>query len=418
MLNEKQTMLIQRVAQLAVTAFAISVFPGCVPYVINVPGSTQKVCQLSGEYDLGQPPPNQTTNRTESRAKLRGTYLGICFAVAFGITHFLFGDSISTHDIERPDGSDTIAFATNDGDPENCVPLTFFRASDRSYQWPRVPSFNLGIFETPTGGFFSNGTPYVTFSTAPPGVPPPSRSILTRYPGAFFLNDNLSFEFMYDLSPTKLLSLSAVPIDDTWHTAREPTKGLLFGTGQYRKSTDVYLAYLSAPGLERPYWYSGPDRTGQPQWSWAEDHAVSVFDRPGPPCLGELSVTWNRFLGRWLMLYQCASPRGVFFVSPVHGTVARPTLLFAPWLDRGYCYFMHARDGCPPDTPNPKDDLVIRPDGQDDWGGEYAAYVIDAYSTGDESTRTTTIFFTMSTWNPYQVILMRSKLAERWRFMP
>jgi len=42
------------------------------------------------------------------------------------------------------------------------------------------------------------------------------------------------------------------------------------------------------------------------------------------------------------------------------------------------------------------------------WGGEYGPYLIARFFTGDE--RQTTIYFVMSTWNPYNVVLMRSTL--------
>lgn len=41
-------------------------------------------------------------------------------------------------------------------------------------------------------------------------------------------------------------------------------------------------------------------------------------------------------------------------------------------------------------------------------GGEYAPYVISRFTTGGSGS--TTIYFVMSTWNPYQAVLMKSTL--------
>ena len=131
----------------------------------------------------------------------------------------------------------------------------------------------------------------------------------------------------------------------------------------------------------------------------------------------------NRFLNKWLMLYNCVGPqRGINFrvSDKPWGPWSDPRLLFDPWRDRGYCYFMHSRDHllCPEGSPNPKDVLVFRTFGDEDWGGEYGPFVIDAYTTGDETTRSTVVYFTMSTWNPYQVVLMKSRLIQTRSFVP
>jgi hypothetical protein len=39
-------------------------------------------------------------------------------------------------------------------------------------------------------------------------------------------------------------------------------------------------------------------------------------------------------------------------------------------------------------------------------------FLNDAFTRGSAVNRTTTIYYTMSTWNPYAVVLMKSTLAE------
>jgi hypothetical protein len=45
---------------------------------------------------------------------------------------------------------------------------------------------------------------------------------------------------------------------------------------------------------------------------------------------------------------------------------------------------------------------------QDVWGGEYGPYQFGDFATGGGGS--TTIYFTMSTWNPYTVVLMKAGL--------
>lgn len=77
--------------------------------------------------------------------------------------------------------------------------------------------------------------------------------------------------------------------------------------------------------------------------------------------------------------------------------------LFHPWEDGGYCEFIHtshAHQQC---------DDVHAPTRQDEWGGEYGPYLIAPYSEQTDSGAV--VYFTMSTWNPYTVVLMRSELV-------
>jgi hypothetical protein len=60
-----------------------------------------------------------------------------------------------------------------------------------------------------------------------------------------------------------------------------------------------------------------------------------------------------------------------------------------------------------------KSDGLGDPNRAEEWGGEYGPYIMSRYTSGaDGHCR---IYYTMSTWNPYQVMVMRSglKLASR-----
>ena len=47
---------------------------------------------------------------------------------------------------------------------------------------------------------------------------------------------------------------------------------------------------------------------------------------------------------------------------------------------------------------------------ENEWGGEYGPYQFGRLATGDAAS--TTIYFTMSTWNPYTVVLMKATLRR------
>lgn len=53
-------------------------------------------------------------------------------------------------------------------------------------------------------------------------------------------------------------------------------------------------------------------------------------------------------------------------------------------------------------------DYIIGND--DTWGGEYGGYVIEPFTTGDATN--TQIYWVMSTWNPYQSVLMMSEIGS------
>jgi hypothetical protein len=46
----------------------------------------------------------------------------------------------------------------------------------------------------------------------------------------------------------------------------------------------------------------------------------------------------------------------------------------------------------------------------DEWAGEYGPYQITRYATGDR--KISQIWFTMSTWNPYQSMLMTATIPN------
>jgi hypothetical protein len=407
----------------AVLILALVPSIGRAEYVYHVPQSTKKICQLTGDTD--QESQNPTDNQTETRAKLLGSDLGISFNGPFNSIFFLLGDSPETNSVSRKDAVDSVAYTT-DHDPEDCIALTFIRQADGGYKPPTlfdgVKEIRLGRWEVPTGGFFWNGKMYVTFQVEAAELEGdsyrPHRSILAS--NANIVYDDLIFTRINDFDADRFLNVSSTLVDDSWYPSDIPTKVLHFGTGLYRRADNVYLAQTEVAHLdtgERLY-FAGLDTNSKPKWTNQSTNAKGLFTPDNIKCMGELSVTWNVYLRKWLMLYSCdpgpsSNLRGINFrvADMPWGPWSEPAVLFHPRLDGGYCAFMYDLSPCPAGSPNPKDDL--RKDGGNVFGGEYGAYLISSFTRGSIEKRETTIYFTMSTWNPYQVVLMKSNLAAK-----
>lgn len=356
-----------------------------------LPGSTVKISQLVGDYDRQKK--TQTRNLTESRYGLISTDLGVPF-YHNGRTYVLFGDSWGV-----PAG-DAIAYTT-DINPEDGIDLTFITDGSGIYKPVTVPGIGQEGYEVPMEGVSIEGKMYIYLTTDNSDTVVMGRSVV-----AVSEDDGETFRYLYDLSQKHFINVSIVDVDPAeWPGFPMDTgSGLvLFGTGEYRQS-DVRLAFQPADQIEMPQsllYYTGLSQSGVPIWSVNEDDAIPLFFQS---CIGELSVTFNPFLQKWLMLYNCDSPRGINFrtADSPWGPWSETQLLFDPWLDNGYCHFMHV------DWQFSQCDSLHDPGREYEWGGEYGPYQFGDLAVGNDTT--TTIYFTLSTWNPYTVVLMKSTL--------
>jgi len=374
------------------------------PGQIIAPSSrSQKVCQLTGDTDFQNRAP--TSNQSYSRFKVGGTDLGYPFEND-GRLYFLFGDTAGS----TPDGRDSIAF-TSDTNPEACPQLNWI-ADGNVFRPIAAPGVSLAYFEVPTTGFSVGGVMYVfvwtdhkmLFKDDPQGNPifsnPLGHAALLRSDDA-----GRTFRLIWDHLGDNLIYLSAAVINNAEVPDAPERQGqglLLFGSGKYRAS-NPYLAYVPLNAVEQKsqvvYFKGINPATGHAAWG-GEPEAKPLFDNP---CVGELSVTWNSNLKQWMMLYNCTNPNGVIarVADNPGGPWSAPSVIFDPATDAGTCYFIHGDASCGPAT-DPFSPANGGP------GGIYAPYVIPRYSRG--STQSTTIYYTLSTWNPYQVVLMKSTL--------
>ena len=57
-------------------------------------------------------------------------------------------------------------------------------------------------------------------------------------------------------------------------------------------------------------------------------------------------------------------------------------------------------------------DSLSPPRRQAQSGGNYAPYLIPGFTTGDEARGISTFYYTMSTWNPYGQVIMKSTIQD------
>ncbi len=315
--------------------------PAAEPVLRYMAGSTVKVEQLLGEEDkqLHQP----THSQTMTRYGIAGTDLGNSFEHG-GRVYFLFGDTVGRLDRAL----DTIA--TSDAlDPERGVRLDFL-TSRGDYLTIQPPGISMGAFEVPVAGISLGDQVYVAVSTnhsedrstdrsvllkfTPPANFQPLRAI-SQLPDGHFVN----------------MSLHSEPSAITGLPAGGPFV-LIWGTGMYRKS-DVYLAIVPEAQFENgrgTRYLAGLDKGGAPIWSEKESEARSMVQNG---TIGDLSVTWCKDLGLWLMTYDSRepAPRGILFSysRTPWGPWSDPQVIFNATRDGALGKFIHNPQAVPDD---------------------------------------------------------------------
>jgi hypothetical protein len=342
--------------------------------------STKRICQLTGEEDrqLKQP----TLNRTLSRFGLLGTDLGSSFEHK-GKLFFLFGDTW-----ERPGDRDSIAW-TESRDPEK-IDLTFLTGPDGKWLSLEVPGITQAGWDIPSYGVSIDGKMYVVFTTDHSDSKTMGRSVL-----AVSEDDGKTFRQVYDLSDSKFINV-AMWKTDSWL--------YIFGSGNYRESS-VCLARVEQKNVEKRdslRFFSGQSADGVPQWSEKEGDAALLFHHD---VVGELSVAYCEPVKRYVMLYNSLKPRGIVMRSAAQpwGPWSEMEFIFNPERDNGFGHFMHRYD-----KDHPNADQLSDPNRDRDDAEEYGPYIISRFTKGDENG--CRIYYTMSTWNPYEVHIMRSDL--------
>jgi len=357
------------------------------------PGTARKVCQLTGDFDKSRQEP--TLSRTFERFGLPGTDLGHPVEHK-GKLFFFFGDTLSPGPKFM---RDPIAYTTSD-DPQN-IRLDFLVDDAGHWRPLTIPGIGQRGFEVPTGALSVGRHLYVVFSTDSPGPDRMGRTVL-----AVSEDDAHSFRQVYDLSQDKFINVAMAEVEAgalSGLPSPEDTV-LMWGSGAYRRS-DPYLAHIPSAGIRdksKLRYFAGLNPAMAPVWSTSESDAAPLFTHKQ---IGELSVVWCKPLEHWIMLYNAMAPRGVVFRAAKFpwGPWSDPAILFSE-LNGGYGVFVHSLM-----QPGPNGVDLSDPGRRGTWGGIYAPYMIPRYFRGDSNR--CTIYFVLSTWNPYQVVLMQADIG-------
>ena len=374
--------------------------PAAAPALRYIPASTVKLQQLIGDYDKQRRRP--TLSQTVKRYGIQGTDLGYSFDHN-GLVYFLFGDTVGRLDRAL----DTIA-STDATDPEAGVRLDFLTVRGGDYLTIQPPGISMGAFETPVTGISLNGRIYVAVCTNHAADWTTDRSVLTRF------TPPSTFEPLRTISQLPAGHFFKMSV----HAEPAPIPGLppggpfvlVWGSGTYRKS-DEYFSIVPAAEFESgkgTRYFAGLDAAGAPRWSEREADAQRLVENG---TMGDVSVTWAKDLGLWLMVWDSRPPatRGILFsyAGLPWGPWSAPQVIFDPVRDGALGKFIHNPNAQP-------DDGLAGPvigKGQANpgavHGGNYAPYVVERWTKMNGAELN--LYYVLSTWNPYVVVLMKSR---------
>ncbi len=236
------------------------------------------------------------------------------------------------------------------------------------------------------------------------------------------------------------------PDNDIYEPTERTGELLMWGRPNFvwlpPNTSHVYLLHhslgtLDGPGVSvnwQPRYFAGLDRSGTPIWVDDQTLAVPVIDDETVLQVQQFSVAWVAPIKRFVMLYSGRFPRieaeeqfGIYM-----RTAERP---WGPWSDPqliwnaekegaydcpGIMYHKDAKGpGClksDPYRPNwlPTDDLKKCPGHtpmqNEDFGVEYSVNILDNFTKPGLQINTATIYWNLSTWNPYRVVLYKTHL--------
>jgi hypothetical protein len=215
-------------------------------------------------------------------------------------------------------------------------------------------------------------------------------------------------------------------------------------------SAKLYFAYVDMPRYAAsgkfawaPKYFTGLDANGRPQFSTSQSAAVALdLGFPGDATrekfdiVNQMAVSWVPSLNKWMMLYggdlppnvvqfflgtnaplAVRDPQGAIharFASQPWGPWSAPVSVFAggdPAASPPVAGSQYGANGVlfhPSCSASTCADDASPAHG--DYGRLYGANIIDAWTT-QRGPGAVDIYWNASTWNPYQVVLMRTRVT-------
>ena len=403
------------------------------PHARPIPRLTgsSEVCKLIN----GQSNSDPTANQTQTRANLLGTDLGIPVDQN-GTLYFFFGDSQGYKGIWQPGQSlpDAVGFAsvpsaTVAASPNVlCTDLSFVTlppsqsvgpmqdptiVADFAAGWMAAPSGQQlsqyihnpagqgaypqlpGDFEVPSGGFSAGGSIYLFYTT----VDSPSDVVMKASYLAQWASPSTTaspgYQILYPVD--ELFDANGPLYGDFVNVAAEVSGAYvyLFGTGDYRKSP-VHLARKLLTDLASP---GGFDLYDAASGTWGTKRGAPVVDVPG---FGETSVRYFASIDRWMLLAEEQTAQHNQIVARFADAPE------GPWTDDIVVY-----DMADPAFRNlyccNTDACVGQQIIHCNDAGFYATYLLPQVQLQPDGSFVVT--HTMSTWDPYNVVLMQATFA-------
>jgi hypothetical protein len=431
-------------------------------------GKSTKVCQLNGDTDWASGKP--TAAKTKTKFGMAGADLGAPVDTGGSKLYFLFGDTFATMPPPSappmpwipPDDSVATSTLTTTPARSTCLDLKIETVPGPATNPPTVtPTIDQGFFNVPTGGVYAKPSLFLFFWTNHCDVPvmnlgpspsdplaPPTTGLSPSCDetnpalnsiGISVLGQEGTSDVFYT-TPTGVTMPSGFvyvnAVDATHKPNLAPSSqrlgAFITGVPRYRASVP-YLAYSTLANLGNPsnWMFFNGLSGGKPIWidytAWQSNSNTS--GRWVPPsgvaqmynattseeCVGEHSLSWNAPLNAWLLLYNCGPGIEARYAPAPWGPWSDPIVLLNPTLDMSfYCTLFMSPFGCTGQTDYWGDGRA---------GGPYAPFVLNRF-TQDTSRSCfrpgprpvglgiscAKIYWLVSTWYPYVVVVMTSTL--------
>lgn len=305
----------------------------------------------------------ESVNQTDQRYNVYGTDLG-SMADLNGTLYIAFGDTFGCCPPEGGgagggDWRNNVLAYTTDRDPTDGITFDGMITDDSGAARQVVPKRKEDVTAIPTYGLGVGDRLYLHYMAVKEWGPP-GEWTLNRSGWAYSDDGGATWER---------------PIEATWEGDTNFGQAALVEHEGYVYVFGIHGGRFGGVALARVPSDKVLDMAAYTYWNgseWVSDLEAAAEIVPKP--VGELSVAWNDYLGRWIMTYLNEYKRAV--------VIREAPDITGPWSD---------------------EHIVVS---GDDYPSLYGAYLHPWFSSGE------TIYFNMSQWGPYNVMLMRARLVK------